>query len=419
MDLKFLFLHSLFAKVTIYRFQKRDFTVMTKEVYIALIQKDIAELDMIAKGLYETELPSPTIIKLAQSKANDVINNLKGLAEVKKIEKPVEEIVPQPEVKPIQVEEKIKEEPLFEVKPEPVEESAPVVEEEKLPEPEPIFEESIPEVVVQEEPEEIFEPIQDLIFEEEETSEMIVEEAPVVEEPIMSVVEEQPVVAQQEEIKEEPQIVVQKEEPKPVKENVKILTSRPVYYQEPEIKFERVEPAPKEEPKPVEQVEIKVEEPEIKEESPVEEPIATAENQAVEAPVVEEVKENPAQIVEEIALESVVEPAPVSAPEPIVESSEYKSNISLFAKSQDNSFISSLATKKIESVKRAISMGDRFRFQRELFANNADAMNTTIDMLDSLATAAEAEEYLSRHFSWDMDDQNVADFLGIVARRFV
>ena len=63
---------------------------MSKEVYIALIQKDIKELDVIAQGLYETDFPSPTVIKLASSKAMDIVNNLQRLSAVKQEESKAE-----------------------------------------------------------------------------------------------------------------------------------------------------------------------------------------------------------------------------------------------------------------------------------------------------------------------------------------
>ena len=63
---------------------------MSKEVYIALIQKDIKELDVIAQGLYETDFPSPTVIKLASSKAMDIVNNLQRLSTVKQEESKAE-----------------------------------------------------------------------------------------------------------------------------------------------------------------------------------------------------------------------------------------------------------------------------------------------------------------------------------------
>jgi hypothetical protein len=79
---------------------------MTKDVLIALIQKDIRELDKLAQGLYETEKPSSTLIGLAAEKATEVAENLKKLdstdpevilPEETIPELPTETTVPEPE----------------------------------------------------------------------------------------------------------------------------------------------------------------------------------------------------------------------------------------------------------------------------------------------------------------------------------
>ena len=72
----------------------------------------------------------------------------------------------------------------------------------------------------------------------------------------------------------------------------------------------------------------------------------------------------------------------------------------------------------IIDIKRGVSLNDRFLFQRELFNNNRNEMNNTLDKLNSLSTYEEAEEYIRDNYSWDFDSQIVSDFLLVVKKGF-
>lgn len=69
-------------------------------------------------------------------------------------------------------------------------------------------------------------------------------------------------------------------------------------------------------------------------------------------------------------------------------------------------------------LRRGISLNDRFLFQRELFNNNRDEMNSVMDRLNALASFAEAESYLRSERSWNFEDQTVKDFLLIIKKGF-
>lgn len=84
----------------------------------------------------------------------------------------------------------------------------------------------------------------------------------------------------------------------------------------------------------------------------------------------------------------------------------------------DNSLSASIANKKIADIKQAISIGDRFRFQRELFKGNGEEMNRTLNYINQLATFDEASSFLMSKYSWDKANESVEDFLQIVRRRF-
>lgn len=85
----------------------------------------------------------------------------------------------------------------------------------------------------------------------------------------------------------------------------------------------------------------------------------------------------------------------------------------------DNSISSSLANKKIHDIKQAISIGDRFRFQRELFRGNGEDMNKTLTYINLLATLEEALSFIQSKYGWTPDNETAEDFYQIVRRRFL
>jgi len=281
---------------------------MTKEVFIALIQKDIRELDMIAQGLYETESPSPTIIKLATLKAHDVISNLQMLAEVNGISKEVQQIEIDAHHTPAKKTAK-KAKPAKEItdekKPEPIVEEKPIVNE--------INVETKHEIEPKPAPAPIPEPV----------------------------------------LPKEPEVVAVKEE-----------IAAPTIVPEPQA-------APVEAPKAEEKSKV--------EEEPKREPEISIK------------KEEP------IHIEPRVEPAP----------------------KKEGGLFNALSSKQVTSLRKSISIGNRFMFQRELFGNDADKMNQAIDFIDACTNLHEAEKYVSENFHWDAEKESVIEFMNLVNRKFV
>lgn len=74
-------------------------------------------------------------------------------------------------------------------------------------------------------------------------------------------------------------------------------------------------------------------------------------------------------------------------------------------------------TRFVVSLKKAINLNDRFRYQRELFSNDPSAMNAAIEQLDAMATLAEAMEYVSS-LGWSGEAEAEADFLALLEARF-
>lgn len=72
----------------------------------------------------------------------------------------------------------------------------------------------------------------------------------------------------------------------------------------------------------------------------------------------------------------------------------------------------------IQDVKRSISLNDRFLFQRELFDNNREEMNTMLTKLQSFSSFDLVESYLKRNTNWDFRDETVDKFLQMLKDNF-
>ena len=69
-------------------------------------------------------------------------------------------------------------------------------------------------------------------------------------------------------------------------------------------------------------------------------------------------------------------------------------------------------------MKRSISLNDRFLFQRELFDNNREAMNTMLTKLQSFSSFNLAESYLERNTTWNFKDETVDKFMQMLKDSF-
>ena len=72
----------------------------------------------------------------------------------------------------------------------------------------------------------------------------------------------------------------------------------------------------------------------------------------------------------------------------------------------------------VADLKHAISLGDRFLFQRELFAQNGELMQKTLEALNGMPNIDGALAYLDKHFNWDKESPTFALFLNALHRRF-
>ena len=135
----------------------------------------------------------------------------------------------------------------------------------------------------------------------------------------------------------------------------------------------------------------------------------------VEKPVEPVVPETPA----EQEPEPVIEPEPVKEPvipeEPVKEP-EPKPAPELFDEPQASKAV--LYGKPVDDIRQAISLGDRFLYQRELFGQNAELMQRTLTDLNALRSFDEAVSYIMAHFQWDADSSTYQQFIVTLHRRF-
>lgn len=118
--------------------------------------------------------------------------------------------------------------------------------------------------------------------------------------------------------------------------------------------------------------------------------------------------------------EATEEPVPAVEPHPTVADTLAKKGtvVDEFEKKDDESLAHAIANQPIADLKQAISIADRFRFQRELFANNGEAMIKALDALNACTTFAEAEQLLINRLKLPADNPATADFIELVHRKF-
>lgn len=69
-------------------------------------------------------------------------------------------------------------------------------------------------------------------------------------------------------------------------------------------------------------------------------------------------------------------------------------------------------------LRKLLTLNDKFMFRRELFDNNDEEFNATIDLLSAMHSLDEVEEYLYYDLAWDRENPTVVLFQEFVARAF-
>ena len=171
---------------------------------------------------------------------------------------------------------------------------------------------------------------------------------------------------------------------------------------EPEVEIELIVEDPQEQETPEEPVEEPQEEVQAELET-----LDIIDTPEVEAPVVEE---------------PVVAPAPAPQPEataePVAEPTQPRHNATQQLHNATQPLQTSLFGTAVEDIRQAISLGDRFLFQRELFAGNGELMQKTLDEINGLGSLSEAMDYVLDNFDWDKESTAVQLFENVLKRRF-
>lgn len=174
------------------------------------------------------------------------------------------------------------------------------------------------------------------------------------------------------------------------------------------------------------------------------EPIVTEQQETIEESTPEEVepKEDILPIVsqetieqemaEEPVVEPIVEAGPIVEPEPVVtsepivaqqeEAKEVVQKVEqpIVKESKPHSYPTqtTLFGSSVDDIRQAISLGDRFLFQRELFGGNGELMQKTLDILNQKHDFDDALAYINKNFEWNQDSSTYELFINILHRRF-
>jgi hypothetical protein len=176
------------------------------------------------------------------------------------------------------------------------------------------------------------------------------------------------------------------------------------------------------------------EEPEVEIELIVEEDTETANGEVkTENELVEEPQEEPQEELEQLEPLEIIEEEPVAepvvelivepAPQPVQSTDNLAPSDASSAKPTQPAkgaqpLQTSLFGAAVEDIRQAISLGDRFLFQRELFAGNGELMQKTLDEINSLGSLGEAMDYVADNFEWDKESTAVQLFENVLKRRF-
>jgi hypothetical protein len=110
--------------------------------------------------------------------------------------------------------------------------------------------------------------------------------------------------------------------------------------------------------------------------------------------------------------------------EEVKESFRYvQSDVNEKNKRDDDSLANKLKKTKIEDLKSAVALNQRFLFSNELFNGNMEAFNRALNELNHLENMDEALRYidlqLSKNYNWKKDSDTVGEFLALIERRFI
>ncbi|NOU61001.1 hypothetical protein [Marinifilum caeruleilacunae] len=77
-----------------------------------------------------------------------------------------------------------------------------------------------------------------------------------------------------------------------------------------------------------------------------------------------------------------------------------------------------LVQNKISDIQTAIGINDRFLFIRELFDNNTEAYNSSINFINQTDSLALIEDHFKSKTDWDFENPTVIQFMELTKRKF-
>ncbi len=90
---------------------------------------------------------------------------------------------------------------------------------------------------------------------------------------------------------------------------------------------------------------------------------------------------------------------------------------------QANTVLNYHRKQKIDSIRKNISIQQKFMFVKELFRNDDKEFNQVIEYLDSCSDRNEALEYISNNYFntniWNEEDEPVVEFMTVVDKKFI
>jgi hypothetical protein len=155
-----------------------------------------------------------------------------------------------------------------------------------------------------------------------------------------------------------------------------------------------------------------------------EKPIAIVEEKAL--PVIEE---KPITIVEE-KISPIIEEKPTISSKPIDDEDDALSDVpnTIHAKykeenEQTDTVLDKFQQAKIQNLRSAIALNEKFRFINQLFAGDSLEFNNALDKIDACTHLGEALVILKQQYSpkydWNWETEDVDDFLYLIERRFL
>ena len=71
-----------------------------------------------------------------------------------------------------------------------------------------------------------------------------------------------------------------------------------------------------------------------------------------------------------------------------------------------------------KDIRTLFTINDKFRFKRELFGNNNVEFSESLNLVQTMDSYEEAEDYFYNDLQWDKESEDVMEFMAIIARFF-